>query len=67
MTTLDFEKLNGLIPAIMQDASTNRVLMLGFMNREALEKTRKTGFATFYSRTRRQIGQKAKHRVITSR
>lgn len=58
MTTLDFEKLNGLIPAIMQDASTNRVFMLGFMNREALEKTKKTGFATFYSRTRRQIWTK---------
>ncbi len=58
MTTLNFEKLNGLIPAIMQDASTNRVLMLGFMNREALENTKQTGFATFYSRTRRQIWTK---------
>lgn len=58
MTSLNFDKLNGLIPAIIQDASTNRVLMLGFMNRESLEKTRKTGFATFYSRTRRQIWTK---------
>ncbi|MDI3527917.1 MAG: phosphoribosyl-AMP cyclohydrolase / phosphoribosyl-ATP pyrophosphohydrolase [Tenuifilum sp.] len=58
MTTLNFDKLNGLIPAIIQDAATNRVLMLGFMNREALEVTRKTGLATFYSRTRRQIWTK---------
>lgn len=58
MKALNFEKLDGLIPAIAQDACTNRVLMLGFMNREALEVTRKTGFATFYSRTRRQIWTK---------
>lgn len=58
MTKLNFDKMNGLIPAIIQDASTNRVLMLGFMNREALEVTRKTGLATFYSRTRRQIWTK---------
>jgi phosphoribosyl-ATP pyrophosphohydrolase/phosphoribosyl-AMP cyclohydrolase len=58
MTNLNFDKLNGLLPAIIQDASTGKVLMLGFMNREALEVTRKTGFATFYSRTRRQIWTK---------
>jgi len=58
MTNLNFDKLNGLIPAIIQDLSTGKVLMLGFMNREALEVTRKTGFATFYSRTRRQIWTK---------
>ncbi len=58
MTTLNFDKLNGLIPAIIQDAVTNRVLMLGFMNRESLEITRKTGFATFYSRSRRQLWTK---------
>lgn len=58
MVNLDFEKLNGLIPAVVQDASTDKVLMVGFMNREALEKTRKTGMVTFYSRTRRQIWTK---------
>ncbi len=58
MTNLNFDKLNGLLPAIIQDASTGKVLMLGFMNREALEVTRKTGLATFYSRTRRQIWTK---------
>lgn len=58
MTTLNFDKLNGLLPAIIQDAATGKVLMLGFMNREALEVTRKTGLATFYSRTRRQIWTK---------
>ncbi len=58
MTSLDFQKLNGLIPAIVQDATTKHVLMLGFMNREALEITRKTGFVTFYSRTRKQLWTK---------
>ncbi len=58
MTNLNFDKLNGLIPAVVQDASTDKVLMVGFMNREALEKTRKTGMVTFYSRTRRQIWTK---------
>ncbi|HON18158.1 MAG TPA: bifunctional phosphoribosyl-AMP cyclohydrolase/phosphoribosyl-ATP diphosphatase HisIE [Salinivirgaceae bacterium] len=58
MTNLNFDKLNGLIPAIVQDAFTNKVLMLGFMNREALEVSLKTGFATFFSRTRRQIWTK---------
>ena len=58
MTNLNFDKLNGLIPAVVQDAATDKVLMVGFMNREALEKTRKTGMVTFYSRTRRQIWTK---------
>jgi phosphoribosyl-ATP pyrophosphohydrolase/phosphoribosyl-AMP cyclohydrolase len=58
MTNLNFEKLNGLIPAIVQDDTNGQVLMLGFMNREALEITKKTGFVTFYSRTRRQIWTK---------
>ena len=44
---LDFEKENGLIPAIVQDAVNGEVLMLGFMNREALAKTQETGFVTF--------------------
>ncbi len=50
--TIDFEKMGGLVPAIIQDADTRNVLMLGFMNREAYEKTRQTGHVTFWSRTR---------------
>jgi len=55
---LDFGKLDGLIPAIVQDDVTNKVLMLGFMNQEALEKTRETGKVTFYSRTRKRLWTK---------
>lgn len=55
---MDFEKLNGLIPAIIQDAKTNKVLMLGFMNEEALERTRKEGKVTFYSRTKNRLWTK---------
>ena len=47
---LNFEKMNGLIPAIIQDNSTNKVLMLGFMNEEAYRKTMETGKVTFFSR-----------------
>jgi phosphoribosyl-ATP pyrophosphohydrolase/phosphoribosyl-AMP cyclohydrolase len=54
----DFSKLNGLIPAIIQDVRTNQVLMLGFMNEEALSKTRDTGLVTFYSRTRKKLWTK---------
>ena len=49
---IDFDKLQGLVPAVIQDALTNKVLMLGFMNREAYEKTVQTGLVTFWSRTR---------------
>lgn len=49
---LDFEKLNGLLPAIILDEKNGRVLMLGFMNREAFEKTIDTGLVTFFSRSR---------------
>jgi len=55
---LDFEKENGLIPAIVQDHATGEVLMLGFMNREAYAKTRATGFVTFYSRSRQKLWTK---------
>ncbi|MGV8091125.1 MAG: bifunctional phosphoribosyl-AMP cyclohydrolase/phosphoribosyl-ATP diphosphatase HisIE [Mangrovibacterium sp.] len=55
---LDFTKLGGLIPAIIQDNITNKVLMLGFMNEEALEKTRETGKVTFYSRTKKRLWTK---------
>jgi phosphoribosyl-ATP pyrophosphohydrolase/phosphoribosyl-AMP cyclohydrolase len=56
--TLDFEKLNGLVPAIIQDASTNNVLMLGFMNPEAYEKTVSTKLVTFFSRTKNRLWTK---------
>ena len=49
---LNFEKMGGLVPAIIQDARTKNVQMLGFMNKEAFEKTQATGLVTFYSRTR---------------
>jgi phosphoribosyl-AMP cyclohydrolase len=55
---LDFEKENGLVPAIVQDAVNNDVLMLGFMNREAFDKTRATGCVTFFSRSRKKLWTK---------
>ena len=55
---LDFEKLNGLVPAIIQDAATQKVLMLGFMNQEAYQKTLDTKLVTFYSRTRNKLWTK---------
>lgn len=56
---LDFEKYSdGLVPAIVQDAETGVVLMLGFMNEEAVEKTQQTGRVTFYSRSRRTLWTK---------
>ena len=55
---MDFDKLKGLIPAIIQDAHTDRVLMLGFMNPEALEKTKKEGKVTFFSRTKNRLWTK---------
>ena len=55
---MDFDKMNGLIPAIIQDNETQKVLMLGFMNREAYEKTVATGRVTFYSRTRKCLWTK---------
>ncbi len=55
---MDFSKLDGLIPAVIQDASSNEVLMVGFMNQEALDLTRRSGFATFFSRTRGKLWMK---------
>jgi len=55
---LDFEKENGLIPAVVQDHNNGEVLMLGFMNQEALALTRQTGFVTFYSRSRKKLWTK---------
>ena len=56
--TIDFEKMGGLVPAIIQDAETRNVLMLGFMNKEAYEKTVATGHVTFWSRTRQTLWTK---------
>ena len=55
---IDFEKMGGLVPAIIQDADTRQVLMLGYMNREAYEKTVAEGRVTFYSRTRKCLWTK---------
>ncbi len=55
---MDYTKLNGLIPAVIQDADTSEVLMVGFMNDEALALTRTSGFATFFSRTRNKLWMK---------
>jgi phosphoribosyl-AMP cyclohydrolase len=55
---MDFSKLDGLIPAVIQDATSHEVLMVGFMNREALELTRRRGYATFFSRSRNQLWTK---------
>ena len=55
---IDFNKMNGLVPAIVQDAKTLKVLMLGFMNEEAYNKTLETGKVTFYSRTRNTLWTK---------
>jgi phosphoribosyl-ATP pyrophosphohydrolase/phosphoribosyl-AMP cyclohydrolase len=55
---VDFSKLNGLVPAVIQDDGTNEVLMVGFMNADALERTRETGYVTFFSRTRSKLWTK---------
>src|SRR6202790_5628227 len=64
---LDFTKLDGLLPAVIQDHATGRVLMVGFMNEEAFRKTVETGFATFYSRSRNKLwlkGETSGHRLV---
>ena len=55
---MDFSKLDGLIPAIVQDNVSKEVLMVGFMSEQALEQTKVTGFATFFSRTRQTLWMK---------
>ncbi len=55
---MDFSKLDGLIPAVIQDAESSEVLMVGFMNQEALDLTKSSGFATFFSRTRNTLWMK---------
>jgi phosphoribosyl-ATP pyrophosphohydrolase/phosphoribosyl-AMP cyclohydrolase len=58
MLDLEFDKMHGLLPVVLQDAESGAVLMVGFMNREALEKTLESGFATFFSRSRNQLWTK---------
>jgi phosphoribosyl-AMP cyclohydrolase len=55
---MDFSKLGGLVPAVVQDRISNEVLMVGFMNQEALDKTRDSGYVTFFSRTRNALWTK---------
>ena len=55
---LDFDKLDGLLPAVIQDAGTGDVLMLGFMNEQAYADTRASGEVTFFSRTRNKLWRK---------
>ncbi len=67
MMTPNFDKMNGLIPAIAQDYKTGEVLMLGFMNQQAWEATLNTGKATYWSRTRQELwvkGQTSGHQQI---
>lgn len=55
---MDFSKLSGLIPAVIQDSVSHDVLMVGFMNQEALDRTIESGYATFFSRTRDKLWMK---------
>ena len=55
---MDFTKLDGLVPAIIQDDESGEVLMVGFMNEDALTRTRETGYATFFSRSRQKLWMK---------
>jgi phosphoribosyl-AMP cyclohydrolase len=64
---LDFSKLDGLLPAVIQDHQSGRVLMVGFMNDEAFRKTVETGYATFFSRSRNKLwlkGESSGHRLV---
>ena len=55
---LDFDKMGGLVPAVVQDASNGEVLMVGFMNRPAMQRTLQSGYVTFFSRTRNEVWTK---------
>jgi phosphoribosyl-AMP cyclohydrolase len=56
--TLNYSKLDGLVPAVVQDSTSREVLMVGFMNEAAFDMTRRTGYATFFSRTRHTLWTK---------
>jgi phosphoribosyl-AMP cyclohydrolase len=65
--TLDFAKMDGLVTAVVQDHASGRVLMVGYMNEEALRKTVETGFTTFFSRSRNKLwtkGESSGHRLV---
>jgi phosphoribosyl-AMP cyclohydrolase len=55
---IDFKKMDGLVPGIVQDAHTGEMLMLGFLNEESFRLTKETGFVTFFSRTRNKLWMK---------
>src|ERR1019366_6583913 len=55
---IDFDKMQGLVPAVIQDAGSGELLMVGFMSRQALDMTLHSGFVTFYSRTRQTLWTK---------
>jgi phosphoribosyl-AMP cyclohydrolase len=57
-TTIDFTKLDGLVPGIVQDATTGQMLMVGFLNEESYRMTLESGFVTFWSRTRKKLWMK---------
>lgn len=64
---LDFQKADGLVTTVIQDHASGRVLMVGYMNQEAFRKTVETGYATFYSRSRRKLwlkGETSGHRLV---
>jgi phosphoribosyl-AMP cyclohydrolase len=64
---LDFDKSDGLVTAVIQDHASGQVLMVGYMNQEAFRKTVETGFATFYSRSRKKLwlkGETSGHRLV---
>ncbi len=64
---LDFQKSDGLVTAVIQDHLSGRVLMVGYMNEEAFRQTVESGFATFYSRSRRKLwlkGESSGHRLV---
>src|ERR1700749_2152953 len=64
---LDFTKIDGLVAAVIQDATSGRVLMVGFMNEEAFRRTVETGYATFFSRSRNKLwlkGESSGHRLV---
>jgi len=64
---LDFHKAGGLVTAVIQDHTTGRVLMVGYMNEEAFRQTVETGYATFFSRSRKKLwlkGESSGHRLV---
>ncbi len=71
MAAIDFNKMDGLVPGIVQDAATGDILMVGFLNRESYERTQSSGYVTFWSRTRGKLWTKGETsgnrlRVVTA-